>query len=64
VKAVNTCRHCGKEIGKGAALCGMCSPFKSRGVSGYRYARTHVHEWVDGSRTIEAGVRCECEGER
>lgn len=57
---MNTCRRCGKEIGKGAALCGMCSPMKRRAGGIYRYTRTHIHEWADGRLTVEDGVKCEC----
>ena len=56
------CVQCGKTMaGKYARICGNCVKrlTASARQGQHAYTRTHVHEWPDGHRTMELGVRCD-----
>lgn len=51
------CRSCGAQT-KGTR-CGACNrAAMAAAMLGYTYRRTHVHQWPDGRRTVEAGPEC------
>jgi hypothetical protein len=61
------CRVCGaplESVSRSTRKCGRCAQKRIAAAhAGHVYQRVHVHEWADGSKTIELGVECRCQGE-